>query len=72
MAPRIYSLSKINDFCYCVNKMQYILIDLHLLAGIGPDNQTETSAYNCEYILIHQIKHLFCVFKRSVSLRRFF
>ena len=27
---------------------------------------------NCEYLLTHQIKHLFWVLKRTVSLRQFF
>ena len=35
-------------------------------------NKKNFLAQNCEYCLTHQIKHLFWVLKRTVSLRRFF
>ena len=41
------------------------------VTSIGPVKQ-KFSAWNCNYFLIHQFKHVFWVFKRTVSLRRFF
>ena len=39
--------------------------------SIGPVKQKIT-AKSCDYFFIHQFKHMFWVFKRTVSLRRFF
>ena len=37
---------------------------------IGPDEQN-ILAYNWDYFLIHQFKHIFLVFKRATSLSYF-
>ena len=41
------------------------------LLNIGPDKDSLCTK-NCIYFLTHQFKHVFWVFKRTVSLRRFF
>ena len=51
-----------------------IVMELSLLdfvMYIGPVKQNNL-AYNCDYFLIHQLKHVFWVLKRTISSRRFF
>ena len=45
-------------------------VNLHT-CFIDPDKEI-LLAYNCNYYLTHQFKHVFCMFKRTVSPRRFF
>ena len=41
------------------------------LFSMSPEKQT-FCAYICEYFLMHQFKHVFCVLKRTISTRPFF
>ena len=50
-----------------IERSNFKLLWLHIM----PVKQKKI-AQNCDYVFIHQFKHVFWVLKRTVSLRRFF
>ena len=62
---------KVQVYLSLISKDQKHEICLSTVSSIGPDKDT-LCTLNCIYFLTHQFEHVFCVLKRTVSLRRFF